>query len=778
MNQILNRKKRLKYRILPCIFSVLLLFSFQNKLYAQLTFNTPVAGDPITGSELPAVLLAKPGLGASYYKVPNRSLISLSADGNGNLAFSDSLSKICRLDGDRVIAFNSGGGTTAMAIDPTNSFLYAAVTPALSNYTVGTFPSATQMTIPTQSSANLIGAFVKGPGIATGLGIANTFVIVQSGANYTDLITSKAISGGVAGNYDIRKSVIKRFIWSDNGSNTSVGYFVGKSVNTSTSSVLSIPLVASGDLVYLNGSSTRSSLYFASIGGMAFDPCGHLYFSDVENNVVRKIAIEQVTGTAAAGTNQLTLAATPAATVQIGNLVSGLNIPASTYITAISGSVLTLSANTNGAVSSSSGLVIVTGVTDVAGTFGIFGNSGNGALAGNAVFNGPSAIAFDPSGNLFIQDRNNKSVRKVNIPAGTAAVITAFNTSGVTLSKNVSGISCDASGNVFVAENGSLLQKILKINTSGLCTAVAGSGPLLVYYCNSTVGSPVLTSAAGFGRIVPGMYMRGGGIPLGTRVLSVTSASSITLTANSTASVSIATSFSSRDSLNKPIDSTYLDGPRGIVVNATGDQITYLENSMNLVRRIDLNAMPMALSAPVPISSYTVQLQREGTVLLKWAAASSADQPYFSIERSQDGVHFNRFARVSAKGIGQANYDITDDKPEKGFNYYRLSQVEKTGVAQPIDVKSVKVTVAPTVTLYPNPSDGSKFSISFSSDDTIDPISGLEVSVTDMFGQPVLSKILAKTGDGVYVVDTGRKLGTGIYLVRINNQITRKLIVQ
>jgi hypothetical protein len=775
MNFKLNRTRHLRCGLVTGISLALLLCHIG--LRAQVTFNTVVTGDSRTGSVQAEVLNAAHGTGAAYYRVPDRSLYCIAADAAGNIAFSDSISKICRIDGTHVIAWNAGGAATALAVDQSGGFLYAAITPVQSNYTVSAFPSTTQLTIPIQSSAALVGAFIRGAGITGGTGISNTFVIVQSGSGYTDLITSKPFTGTV-GNYDIRKSVISRFIWSDNGANTSVGYFVGKALNTSTNTILNIPLISSGDLVYLNGATTRSAAYFATIGGIALDPCGNLYYTDKENNVVRKISVQQVSGTATAASTTLTLSATPNAAVQKGDLISGVGIPADTYINNISGTTLTLSAATTSAVGGSSGLVIITGVSDVAGTFGTAGNLGNGAVALNALLSGPSGLAFDQTGDLFVQDSRNLSVRKIAAPVGVASMISALNTSGVALSAYTTGLSCDSSGNVFVSDNGPSAQKILKISSAGTVTVAAGNGPLTVASSTTTSGSATVSSASGFGLVTPGMYIRGTGIPLGTKVLSVGSASSVTLTGNATVSGIITTIFSTRDSSATAVDSSYLDNPMGLIVNAAGDQVTYLERGMNLIRSVTMEpAAFLRAASPVPMS-YTVQLKNESTVGLRWSATLKDKHSFFTIERSADGNYFSKIAQIPAKSLDQSDYELLDEKPLKGLNYYRLNLNDHKGGVKDVGTKSVQIKDTQTITLYPNPSNGGGFSIRFSANDDVDPTLGLLVTITRTFGKQVYSGQIAKTADGVYQIRLSYRLAPGIYAVQLNGRVTKKLMVQ
>src|SRR5579883_1430700 len=69
-----------------------------------------------------------------------------------------------------------------------------------------------------------------------------------------------------------------------------------------------------------------------------------------------------------------------------------------------------------------------TGVAPAAGN-GAAGFSGDGGPALSATMNGPTDVATDPKGNLYIADRNNNRVRKVN---GSTQIITTASGNGTT----------------------------------------------------------------------------------------------------------------------------------------------------------------------------------------------------------------------------------------------------------------------------------------------------------------------------------------------------------
>jgi len=120
-------------------------------------------------------------------------------------------------------------------------------------------------------------------------------------------------------------------------------------------------------------------------------------------------------------------------------------------------------------------------ISTVAGD-GTPGFSGDGGLATIAELKNPDDVAVDPSGNLFIADTDNFLIRKVD----TSGIITTVaGNGGVGFSGDggpatsarlnvVRGVAVDSSGNLFIADTGN--QRIRKVDTSGIITTVAGVG--------------------------------------------------------------------------------------------------------------------------------------------------------------------------------------------------------------------------------------------------------------------------------------------------------------
>ena len=120
-------------------------------------------------------------------------------------------------------------------------------------------------------------------------------------------------------------------------------------------------------------------------------------------------------------------------------------------------------------------------ITTVAGT-GEY--SGDGGPAVRAQLNSPAGVAVDGSGNLYIADRDNGRIRKVDSTgtittiAGTRdehGFIQALGDGGPAVLAGLAfpaGVAVDGSGNLYIAGN----RRIRKVDPTGTITTVAGGG--------------------------------------------------------------------------------------------------------------------------------------------------------------------------------------------------------------------------------------------------------------------------------------------------------------
>ena len=133
-------------------------------------------------------------------------------------------------------------------------------------------------------------------------------------------------------------------------------------------------------------------------------------------------------------------------------------------------------------------------VSTVAGSAGVSGFIDGSGLTSR--FDNPSGIACDKSGNIYIADRLNNSIRKLSISgiastiAGNGAIGGTDGSGSAATFYEPKAIACDTAGNIYVADTRNY--KIRKITPQGIVTTVAGQGTF------GTTNGPAAVAQFGF----------------------------------------------------------------------------------------------------------------------------------------------------------------------------------------------------------------------------------------------------------------------------------------
>lgn len=108
--------------------------------------------------------------------------------------------------------------------------------------------------------------------------------------------------------------------------------------------------------------------------------------------------------------------------------------------------------------------------------------------------------------------------------------------------------------------------------------------------------------------------------------------------------------------------------------------------------RVDaLAAVNAAINLPVELVSFTATPEGN-TTLLEWATATERQCAFFEVQRSTDAVHWEISGKTpcSAWSNQLTDYRSTDTHPATGLNYYRLRQVDISGVYAYSPIVSVR----------------------------------------------------------------------------------------
>ncbi len=226
------------------------------------------------------------------------------------------------------------------------------------------------------------------------------------------------------------------------------------------------------------GAATSAELTYPN--GVAVDSVGNIYIADTQNNRIREVTastgnISTVAGNGTFGYSGDGGAATSAElTYPDGVAVDG---SANIYIADFDNCRIRK-------VTASTGII-----STVAGN-GTGGYSGNGGAATSAELYAPDGVAVDSAGNIYVADTGNNVIRKVTASTGIISTVAGNGTYGysgdggaadsATL-KGPSGVAVDSAGNLYIADASNRIRAVghptpLVLSAATIINTIAGTG--------------------------------------------------------------------------------------------------------------------------------------------------------------------------------------------------------------------------------------------------------------------------------------------------------------
>jgi sugar lactone lactonase YvrE len=386
-----------------------------------------------------------------------KTLIPGTANGTGTVA---------QFNKPTGIAIN---GTTLYVADTDNQLIRKLTTAGAASAFVGSAG--------TSGSTNGTGTaarFNRPQGLVTDSGgnvfVADTDNAIIRRATAAGVVTTFAGTAGSAGGTN-GTGAAARFskptgIGRDASNNLFVADVAGQTIRRATTGAVVTTFAGTNGTTGSTNSTTGTSARFSSPSGAVVDTSGNVFIADAANGTIRRIttagAVTTFAGTAGAfgaadGTGAAASFYRPVGIARDASNNLYVADPVAHTIRKIT---------TGGVVSTFAGVSAVVGAND---------NTGS-----SATFRGPTNIVADASGNLFIADTGNHMIRRVT-PAG---VVTTFagqaqtagsaNGNGTAARFNgPTGLAIDSTGNIFVADTGNSI--IRKISPAGVVTTVAGT---------------------------------------------------------------------------------------------------------------------------------------------------------------------------------------------------------------------------------------------------------------------------------------------------------------
>ncbi len=267
--------------------------------------------------------------------------------------------------------------------------------------------------------------------------------------------------------------------------------------------------------------------------GIIIDAINNIYFCDYNNSRIRKITASTGIITTIAGTGT-------SGSTGDGGLATAASISSITTIALDASGNVYLAGDGNAYIRK---ITVSTGIiTTIAGT-GTSGFSGDGGLATAATFGGICyGLAVDASNNVYFSDFVNNRVRKITVSTGIITTIAGTGTNSstgdgglatVATLANPCAISIDATGKMYIAENG----RIRQITSSCLTITITISPASLTGGTVGTAYSQTVTQTGLVG--TPAWSVSVGTLPAGLSIAGATGVISGTPTTAGTASFTV-----------------------------------------------------------------------------------------------------------------------------------------------------------------------------------------------------------------------------------------------
>jgi hypothetical protein len=416
----------------------------------------------------------------------------LAVDGFGNVYVAEYWNHTLRkISAEGLVSTVAGaarvlGSTDGAAGDARFYIPYGVGVDGLGNLYVAEYGNSTIRKITPEGVVSTVAGLAGATGSSNGVGSAARFNaptgVVPDGAgnlyvaNFGGMTIRKIAPGGVVstfvgtaqapGSADGTGSAARfsypKGVAVDGAGNLYVADASNHMIRKVTTAGVVTTLAGSASSGYVDGSSAVAK--FNSSGGIVVDGSGTFCVADTDNNRIRRIT---------SGGTVSTLAGGSVGSIDGTGTAAKFSAPAGIVMDASGNAYVADTGNHTIRKVTSAGVV-----TTLAGTAGVSGST-NGAGAA-ARFNSPAGVALDGSGNLFVADKLNHVIRKIDSGgvvstfAGTALSAGSVNgTGGAARFNGPGGVAVDQSGNVYVADTTSNL--VRKITSGGSVTTMAGS---------------------------------------------------------------------------------------------------------------------------------------------------------------------------------------------------------------------------------------------------------------------------------------------------------------
>ena len=191
-----------------------------------------------------------------------------------------------------------------------------------------------------------------------------------------------------------------------------------------------------------------------------------------------------------------------------------------------------------------------------------------------------------------------------------------------------------------------------------------------------------------------------------------------------------------------------------------------LDGNDRFVGTVDMGAYENPLAPlPVELLFFEATAQKD-EVLLEWATLSEDNHELFTIEKSNNGRHFEAIQDVNGAGFSSnmISYKELDTQPFNGNNYYRLKIISFNGEVEYSDVRIVRFSTTEEVSIYPNPV-SNEINIAFS--ETLSESSS-KYEIYSVFGQLISNGNIEMNDTNATINIANLNMPAGHYILNIS----------
>lgn len=208
--------------------------------------------------------------------------------------------------------------------------------------------------------------------------------------------------------------------------------------------------------------------------------------------------------------------------------------------------------------------------------------------------------------------------------------------------------------------------------------------------------------------------------------------------------------------------------------NANGNYVTFGSSGGQPISYANFSGCTPTNLNPLPVSwLYFKGYEANHQIKLEWSTASEINNSHFEIQRSADGIIFEKIGKVNGNGtkneISTYHFDYHFDR---NFAFYRLKQIDFDGQFEYSEIIKIQPDMSVVnVQIFPNPA---KDAITITVND-IDISGDAQVVIQDYLGRIVYAETIQTMNQNISV--SSISAGTYLVVVEINGLSTKQKLI-